>query len=61
MFRSFIAPPKKTKFHFIVSCFVLYCWCHVPFEIWNEILKGKGILEVIAINGRIILKCILKK
>jgi hypothetical protein len=32
----------------------------VPFEIWNAILKRRDILEVIDINGRIILKCTLK-
>jgi len=33
----------------------------MPLEIWIAIVKGKDFLEVIAINGRIILKCILKK
>ena len=48
------------KLHLTISCFVLYCGCHIPFEIWNSILKRIDFLEVIAINGRIILKCILK-
>jgi len=30
-------------------------------ELWNAILKRRDFLEVIALNGRIILKCILKK
>jgi len=33
----------------------------MPFEMWVAILKKGGFLEVIVINGRIILKCILKK
>jgi len=33
----------------------------MTFELWNAFLKRKDFLEVIAINGRIILKCILKK
>jgi hypothetical protein len=33
----------------------------VPFELWNAILKRRDFLEMIAIDGRIILKCILKK
>jgi hypothetical protein len=41
-----------------ISWFVLCCVCHNPFEIWNAILKRKDFLEVVAINGKIILKCI---
>jgi len=33
----------------------------MPFEKCFTILKRRYILEIIAINGRIILKCILKK
>jgi hypothetical protein len=33
----------------------------MPFEIWVAILKRGDFLEVIAINGRKILKCIWKK
>ena len=40
---------------------LLYCGCHIPFEICIAILKRRDFLEVIAINVRIILKCILKK
>jgi len=49
--------PKKeiVKLHLTVSYFVLYCVCHIPFELWNAILKRRDFLEVIAINGRIIL------
>ena len=61
-FRSFIVPKKETvKLHLTISSFVLYCGCHIPFEIWIEILKRRDILEVIAINRRLILKCILMK
>jgi hypothetical protein len=35
--------------------------CHIAFELWNAILKRREFLEVTAINGRIILKYILKK
>ena len=44
------------KLHLTIFCFVSYCGCHIPFDICNAILKRKDILEVIAINGRIILK-----
>jgi hypothetical protein len=30
---------------------------HVPFEIWIAILKRREILEVIALNGRIMFEC----
>jgi len=61
-FRPFIAPKKKiVKLHVTISCFVLYYVCHIPLEIWNAILKRRDFLEVIVINGRIILKSILKK
>jgi hypothetical protein len=40
---------------------VLYYGCHIPFELWNANLKRRDFLEVIAINGRLILKCILRK
>jgi hypothetical protein len=33
----------------------------MPFELWIAIVKRRDLLEVLAINGRIILKCILKK
>jgi hypothetical protein len=33
----------------------------MPFEIWIAILKRRDFLECMAINGRIILKCILNK
>ena len=49
------------KLHLIISCFVLYCECHIAFEIWIAILKRRDFLEVVAINGRIILKRILRK
>jgi len=44
-----------------ISFFMLYYGCHMPFEIWIAIVKSRDSLEVVAINGRIILKCILKK
>ena len=43
------------------SCSLLYCGCHIPFEICIAVVKRRDFLEVIANNGRIILKCILKK
>jgi len=51
---------RKLKLHLTISCFVLCCGCHIPFEIWIAILKRRDSLEVIAISGRIILKYILK-
>ena len=38
----------------IIFLLLLYCVCHVPFEIWNVIVKRRDFLEVIAINGNII-------
>jgi hypothetical protein len=57
-----LLPQKEiVKLHFTISCFVLYCGCHIRFETWIAVLKRGDFLEVIAINGRIILECILKK
>jgi hypothetical protein len=55
-FRPFIAHQKREilKLHFTISCFVLYCGCCINFEIWITIMMRRDILEVIAINGRII-------
>jgi hypothetical protein len=36
-------------------------WVPYSFKIWIAILKERDYLEVIAFNGRKILKCILKK
>jgi len=44
------------KLHLTISFFVLKCGCHIAFEIWISILKRRDFLEVIAINGRMILK-----
>ena len=49
------------KLHLTISCSVSYLGCHMPFEIWVAILKRRDFLEIIAINGRVILKCIVKK
>jgi len=49
------------KLHLTISCFVSYCGCHIPFEIWIAIMERRDLQEVIAISGRIVLKCILKK
>jgi hypothetical protein len=38
---------------------MLYCGCYIPLEIWIAVLKERDFLEVIAINGKIILKYIL--
>jgi hypothetical protein len=61
-FRPFFAPQKgKCEITLDCFCFGLYCGCDIPFEIWIAILKRRDFLEVIAINGRIIFKFILKK
>ena len=60
-FRPFIAAEEIVKLHLTVSCFMLYCGCHIPFEIWIAVLKRRDILEVVSINGMIILKHVLKK
>ena len=62
-FRPFITPLNKgnCEMTFIYSLlFVILC-VHLSFEIWISILKRRDFLEVIAINGRLILKCIFKK
>jgi len=59
--KSFIAP--KGNCEVTLNC-VLQCvffWVPYSFKIWIEILKERDYLEVIAFNGRKILKCILKK
>ena len=53
--RPFIATKGILKLHFTISCFLLYCGCHIPFELLNAILERRDFLEVITINGRIIL------
>jgi len=60
-FRAFIAPKRNCEI--TLNCFLLCVMFRVPyiFKFWIAVLKGRDILEVIAINGRIILKCILKK
>ena len=53
-FSTIYCPKKETvKLHLTVSCFVLCFGCH-SFKIWFAILKGRDILKIIAINGRII-------
>jgi len=42
------------KLRLTVSLFVLYCGCHITFEIWIAILKRRDFLEVMTINGMII-------
>ena len=61
-FRPLVAPPQKgnCKLHLFIPCFFIL-WVHLSSEIWISILKRRDFLEVIAINGRLILKCILKK
>jgi len=46
--------PEKgiMKLHLTLSCFVLYCGCYIPFEIWNAVLKRRDFLEVSAVNER---------
>jgi len=41
--------------------FLSYYGCHMPFEILIAISKRRDLFEVIAINGMVILKCILKE
>jgi hypothetical protein len=37
-FEAIYGPKKETvKLHLTVSCFVLYCGCHILFEIWIAI------------------------
>jgi len=58
-FRPFIASTRKLCND--ICYIVLYYGCHMPFELWIAIMKRRDSLEVTAIYGRIILKCILKK
>ena len=39
------------KLYCSISFFVLCFGCHIAFEIWIAILKGRDFLEVIAVNG----------
>jgi len=62
MLVSHLLPQKEiVKLHLTVSCSVFMFWVPYSFKIWIEILKERDYLEVIAFNGRKILKCILKK
>jgi len=50
---------SEITLNYFLLCVIL--WCHIPCELWNAILKRRDFLEIIALNGRIILKHILKK
>ena len=50
VFRPFIATQANVKLHLNVSCFMLCCGCHTPFEMCIVIMKRRDILEVLAIN-----------
>ena len=56
MLLGYLLSPRKeiVKLLFTFFCFVLYCGCHIPFEIWIAVMKRRDFLEVVAINGRII-------
>ena len=59
MLLGHVLPQKgNCKVPFNYFLFLLYCGCHIHFEIWIAVLKRREFLEVIVINGRIILKCI---
>jgi hypothetical protein len=53
--------PQKENFEITPNWFLLCVMFCVPysFKIWVAMLKGKDLLQLVAINGRIILKCIL--
>jgi len=36
-----LLPPKKLKLHLSISWFVLYCGCHICFEIWIAVMKRR--------------------
>jgi hypothetical protein len=62
MLLGHLLPQKgncEITFSYFLLCVIL--WCHIHFEILIAILKRRDLFEVIAINGRIVLKCILKK
>ena len=48
-FRPFIAAEEIVKLHLTISSFILYCRCHIPFEIWFAILKRRDVLEILAL------------
>jgi hypothetical protein len=60
MVLGHLLPQKgNCELQLTISSFVLYFGCHIAskFDLQPE---GKRLLEVIFINGRIILKCIVK-
>jgi hypothetical protein len=40
-FRLFVATKEILKLHLTVSCSVLYCGFHLPFELWYAIMKKR--------------------
>ena len=49
-FTPFFATEEIVKLHLTISSCMLYCGCHIHFEIWIAIEKRRDILEVLAIN-----------
>jgi len=50
MLLGHLLPQRGSCEMTLVSCFKLYCGCHILFEICIAILKRRDFLEVIAIN-----------
>jgi hypothetical protein len=61
MLLGHLFPLEIVNLHLFVPCFLLYFECHMAVESCISFLKSKKLLNVMAINERIILKCILKK
>ena len=50
--------PQQGRCEITLNCFLLcvMLWVPYPLEIWIAVMKRRDFLEVIATNGRIILK-----
>jgi hypothetical protein len=46
---------QNNKLHLTISCLKLQCGFHVISDMWIVILNGRGYLEDIAMNGRIVM------
>ena len=60
-FRPFITQKRNCEITLNYFLLCVMFWVPYSFKIWIAILKGRDFLEIIAINGKVILKYILEK